>query len=45
VAAVAAAGADDLVIGRALFGSSDRAATVRQLRAALDLARCGPVAA
>lgn len=45
VAAVAAAGVDDIVIGRALFGANDRAAMVRRLRDALDLAQTGPVAA
>ncbi len=44
-AAVAAAGVDDIVIGRALFGSSDKAAVVRQLRAAIDLACTGAAAA
>ncbi|HOB96531.1 MAG TPA: hypothetical protein PK306_17730 [Aquabacterium sp.] len=45
VAAAAAAGVDDIVIGRALFGANDRAAMVRRLRDALDLAQTGPVAA
>lgn len=38
VADVAAAGADDIVVGRALFNSRDWAATVGGLRAALDAA-------
>ena len=45
VAEVAAAGVDDIVVGRALFSSSDPAALVRSLRAALDLASTGAVAA
>ena len=39
VGAVAASGVDDIVVGRALFGSSDRAAAVQALRDALAAAR------
>lgn len=45
VAAVATAGADDIVIGRALFNSSDRAALVHQLRASITTIRAAQVAA
>lgn len=45
IAHVTAAGADDIVIGRALFGSSDWAGTIRGLRDALGHAHAGRVPA
>lgn len=41
IGAVAAAGADTFVAGSAIFGSADYAATIRQMRAAIDAARAG----
>lgn len=45
IAAVAAAGVDDIVVGRALFGSSDWAATIGGLRAELSASHVARVPA
>ena len=45
IASVATAGVDDIVVGRALFGSDDWAASVAGLRDAIALARAARVSA